>query len=46
MANQSSLFELGIDMHIFHFYAKDPYKKHKVDQQLNILCNINIRFFL
>ena len=40
MANQSSLFELGIGMHIFHFYAKDPYKKHKVDHQLNIVDNM------
>ena len=26
-------------MHIFNFYAKNLYQKHKVDQQLNILCN-------
>ena len=43
MAKQTSLFELGIDLHIFHLYAKDPNKKHKVDQQPSILCSINIR---
>ena len=31
MENQSLLFELGIDKHIFDFYAKDPYKNIKLN---------------
>ena len=46
MENQSSFFELGTDMHIFDFYAKDPYRNIKLTNNSTFYATLIFGFII